>query len=40
MQLYINTEMCVNTLMFECTAFLVRHRQVSCDWLISDNTRL
>ena len=25
-QLYINTEMCVNTLMYECTTFLVQHR--------------
>ena len=27
-QLYINTEMCVNTLMYECTTFLVQHRSV------------
>ena len=26
-QLFINTEMCVNTLMYECTTFLVRHRK-------------
>ena len=26
-QLYINTEMCVNTLMYECTTFLVQHRK-------------
>ena len=26
-QLFINTEMCVNTLMYECTTFLVQHRK-------------
>ena len=25
--MFINTEMCVNTLMYECTTFLVRHRK-------------
>ena len=26
-QLFVNTEMCVNTLQFECTTFFVEHRR-------------